>query len=411
MKGEIYQGETMSDIFDPMNGIRVLDISNLKGAYCTKVLADQGASVIKVEPPDGDETRYIPPFANDKQGRENSLWFAHYHANKESITLNLESSEGINLLKRLVEHADILVESNIPGAMDTLGLGYEYLSKINPSLIYASITPFGQTGPRKNFEGTELTTLATGGLTFESGLPDHPPCTAPGYMAYDFAGIYAAAGITVCLIERGLSGEGQHIDLSIQEAVAATTDMMIPAYDNEGLELTRNGFTNTRLEPAGLYKCQDGWVCFMPLRPTQWDAMVEWMGNPELLQDPIFLDMMKRSENSDILRPIIQEFVEGFKREDFLIQAQERHIPTTLVNTIPDFVSDPHVISENSLVKIDHPEVGVLHLTRPPYNVAGEDSVVMSPAPLLGQHNNEIYKGLLGLTSDQCAMLKEAGTI
>ena len=217
--------------------------------------------------------------------------------------------------------------------------------------------------------------------------------------------------VTVCLIERGLSGEGQHIDLSIQEAVAATTDIMIPAYDNEGLELTRNGFTNTRLEPAGLYKCQDGWVCFMPLRPTQWDAMVEWMGNPELLQDPMFLDMMKRSENSDILKPIIQEFVEGFKKEDFLIQAQERHIPTTLVNTIPDFISDPHVVSENSLIKTEHPEIGTIHLTRPPYNVAGKNSFPMSPAPLLGQHNNKTYGELLGLTSDQCAKLKSAGTI
>ncbi len=211
-----------------LSGCRVLDLAGPLGFHCVKLLADMGADVIKVEPPGGDEARQIPPFKDDLPHPEKSLYFLHYNTNKRGITLNLDSRDGRTILLELARSADVVVDTHRPGRLDELGLGYHALSAVNPSLILASITPFGQTGPWRDYKATDIAGMALSNLMVLTGEPGEPPLQGPGEIAYGMASTYGALGIAIALYDREESGKGQEIDVSMHECVAHIAGYFIP---------------------------------------------------------------------------------------------------------------------------------------------------------------------------------------
>ena len=207
-----------------LNDLRVLDLADEKGLYCAKIFADMGADVIKVEKPGGDSTRDIPPFYQDIPHRERSLYFWQYNNDKKSITLNLEVTEGQQIFKTLVKTADIIIETYPPGYLDSLNLGYEALKKINPALIITSITPFGQTGPYKDYKASDIVGVAMGGLMSTCGYPDGPPIMPYGGQGYHIVANHAAIATLIALYHKDATGSGQHIDVSMQTAIAQSLE-------------------------------------------------------------------------------------------------------------------------------------------------------------------------------------------
>ena len=251
--------ESGDAVKQPLTGIRVLDLSGDLGVYCGKLLADVGADVIKVEPPGGDSMRSVGPFIEGNSSSENSIYWRHYYTNKRSITLDISSDEGSTLLRRLASVADVVVESFQPGYLDSLGLGYQHLGDGNPGLVYASLTPFGQTGPYRDYRGSDLVGFAMGGYMYVTGWPETPPNKLWGMQAYQTTSNRAYIGILIAIFHRLASGQGQYVDVSMQEAVATTTEHVNTAYNYAGENAVRCGFRHGG-QFLATWKCKDGYV-------------------------------------------------------------------------------------------------------------------------------------------------------
>jgi len=259
-----------------LEGIRIIDLTDLSGAYSTKVLADLGADVIRVEPPGGDELRRIGPFYKGVVDPEKSLLHFYLNTNKASVTLNFTTEDGKEILKRLAKVADVIVETFPPGYLDSLGLGYKCVSELNSDLVFASITPFGQNGPYKDFKGSDIICWAMGGLMHLGGFPDRPPVQGYEYMAYKTGSLHAAVATLIALYYREITGIGQYIDVSIQECVAQAMENAPQYYDLEKVIRCRVG--NRQLEAgSGIYPCKDGFVYMVAaLRGAliRWDELL-----------------------------------------------------------------------------------------------------------------------------------------
>jgi crotonobetainyl-CoA:carnitine CoA-transferase CaiB-like acyl-CoA transferase len=254
--------------------IRVLDLSDEKGSFCSKLLADMGAYVIKVEKPGGNSSRMIGPFWGDSPHPERSLSFFYNNTNKFGITLNLECDAGRKLFAQLISKTDVVVESFTPGYLDTLGLGFDFLSEMNPRLIMASITGFGQTGPRKDFKSCDLVASAFGGQISISGSPSLPPIKPFGEQSYLAASLFAAVGILLALQGRARNGKGEHIDISLQEAAISTLDHVMIRYFHEHVITKRQGnrYWNTFFS---ILPCKNGFIHLTPFQ--HWETLVEWL--------------------------------------------------------------------------------------------------------------------------------------
>jgi len=388
----------------PLGGYRILELSDIKGAHCVKTLAELGADVIKVEPPSGDSTRFLPPFGGDIPHPDRSLWFAYYNTDKRSITLNLDTKEGQDLLKRLFVHFDIVVESFIPGELAQKGLDYECLKKINPKIILTSITGFGQDGLRSAYEAPDLVCFAMGGPMYPSGEQGKAPCVAPGNLAYGVAGAWAAAGTIIALYSRSITGLGQHIDVSAQEAAAMITDSGITRYSYEGTIIPREGSTYPWITPGDLYPCMDGWVRIVAGQLVHWRRLVAWIGNTEL-EDPSWERRDKRNENKSFVDGIISDFTGRFTRTELFSEGQRLGVPVTPVNTPGEYMNSEAARKRNFFMPIEHPVLGRYSYAGPPYKLSATPAQKRRAAPLLGEHNEEIYCGELGLTRDDlCGM-------
>ena len=243
----------------PLSGYRVLDLAGPMGVYCGKLMADMGADVIKVEPPGGDPMREIGPFIDGRPGPERSLYWLHFNTNKRSVTLDINTPEGAAVLRRLARESDALLETGAPGYMDSLGLGYESLAGDAPGLVYASITPFGQTGPYRDFKGSDLVGFAMGGYMYVTGWPDTPPNKLWGSQAYHTVSNRAYIAILLALYHRMMTGQGQYIDVSMQEAVAATTEHVNTTYNYTGESAVRCGFRHGG-QFVATWRCKDGYA-------------------------------------------------------------------------------------------------------------------------------------------------------
>jgi crotonobetainyl-CoA:carnitine CoA-transferase CaiB-like acyl-CoA transferase len=378
-----------------LTGYRVLDLADSRGAYCTKLLGDLGADVIKVERPEGDPGRSIPPFAGDTPNIEKSLYFLFRNTNKRGITLDLSTQVDRDALKKLVETADMLVENSDPGYMASLGLDYPKLKEINPGLVMASITEFGQSGPYRDYKGSNLVDFALSGAMISSGFPDKAPCMMPGTPAYDAASLVGAISMLTAIYYRATSGRGQYIDVSVYEA--SRTGLYPWAITNYSYATTpenQSPFTDIRLGPAAypIYTCKDGFIRVAVLTPRQWDALVRLLGSPEVLLMPDWRELLYRIGNAEDLYTIMSEFTKKYNKLDIFDEGHREGAPIGPVLNIDEFVNDPQTKARKFFVEVAHPIVGKSLYPKPPYTWSLTPTAILRPAPLLGEHNDEVLR-------------------
>jgi len=414
--------------------IRVLDLADQKGVYCTKLLADLGADTIKIEHPDGDPMRRIGPFFHDEPDSEKSLYWFQFNTNKRSVTLNMETTDGREILKQLVKTADVMVETFRPGHLDELGLGYSVLREINPGLILASITPFGQTGPYKNFKASDIVGQAMGGVMYLAGFPDDPPNRLYGSQAYYMSSVQAACGILTALYAREITGEGQFVDVSMQEAIAIAQESAMQTYDLRGEIRRRTGVSG--LAPAhpgmGTYECKDGYVNIFML---DWQILLDWMESEgmagqlrekhqqviEKLSNLAFVFglLMDREAYIEFLKdeykPVdecLKTFLKSHTKHEIYNGAQERRLQISMVSTVEDLLDNPQLEALGYFVNVEHPELeATLKYPGAPYHLSETPWRIQSKAPLVGEHNLEIYEKELRLSREQLILLKQSGII
>jgi len=398
-----------------LSDVKVVEFGNLVTApYCTKLLAELGAEVIKIEAPGlGDESRRREPFAVDRPGIEQSGLFAYLNTSKLGITLNPRTAAGRTIFKELIKQADILVENNAPSLMDELGFSYKDLEAINPSLIMTSITPYGQTGPHRNYKAHELTMYQGTGYgitsTVRYGGAMRPPITAAGKQSQFSAAQVGAVATLFALIARDQSGVGQHADISIQEVMAGHYEAYIQYWTFMGTETGADMIP--KVAPVSALQCKDGWVFLMCIEDRQFNNLVEVMGNPEWARDERFKDRFIRAANLDALRPLLNAWTMQHTKEEVFRLAQEAHVPLAPAYNVEEIVNSPQIQANHFFVEIDHPVIGPARYPGAPYTLSETPWRIQRRAPLLGEHNEEIYCGRLGFNKQDLIRLAQAGAV
>jgi len=418
---EIQQTESL------LTPYRVLDLADKRGYLCSQILADLGADVIKIEPPGGDPGRRIGPFNHDIPDPEKSLFWFAYNTNKRGITLNIETADGREIFKRLVKTADFVIESFPPGYMDRLGLGYSLLSQINPRIIMTSITPFGQEGPYKDYKAADIVLMAMSGLMYLTGDPDRPPVRVSFPQAYLHASAEAAVGTMIAHYHRERTGEGQWVDASAQESVIEPTGLALWHWDMHRENLGRLGPWRGGLSMGGkqklIWECKDGHMSYSIYgghtgAPAN-RALIKWMDEegmaPDFLKEKDWenFDITKASqaELDQISEPIGRFFLEHTK-EEIYEEAIRRRLFIDPVATISDLLENPQLSARAFWQEVDHPELGTA-ITYPGAFVRLSEAScrIRHRAPLIGEHNEEIYEKELGLSKEELVVLKQAGGI
>lgn len=403
-------------------GVKVLEYADLiSGPYCTKLLSNLGAEVIKVERPRvGDRSRSVGPFPNDTPDPEKSGLFLYLNANKLGITLNTKTETGLALFKELVKSVDILVENHPPQEMADLGLDYSSLKRINPHLIMTSITPFGQSGPYRDYKAYDINSQAAGGLAYITGDPEREPLLTPWGQAGYQAALNAAVGTLSALYWREATGLGQHVDISVQECIASVLGDVISFYSYMGTVKPRRttplDFAGVTVWPVDIYECKDGYVSICILEPHQWRGFVDLIGNPEWASDPKLEDrriFLERSEEQEVpdLGPLIKETLKSYTVDQLFHEGQRRRIPITPVHSAQDLFNFPQLNERGFFVQIEHPKVGRLTYPGAPFKLSETPWSLERPAPLLGEHNEEILSHRLGYPKMDLVKMAEAGII
>jgi crotonobetainyl-CoA:carnitine CoA-transferase CaiB-like acyl-CoA transferase len=412
-------------------GYRVLDLSDEKGLLCGKLLGELGADVIKIEPPGGDPARNIGPFYKDNPHPEKSLFWFFTNLYKRGITLNLETSDGREILKRLVETADFVVESFEPGYMEGLGLGYSALEQINPRIIMTSITPFGQTGPYAHYKTTDIVGVSMGGLVYISGELDRPPNRISSDQFYFVGGLHGAAGSMVAHYHRELTGEGQHVDVSCQQAMVLSLMIVAEIYDMFKFSYRGMGPTYAGARPGApplfsrvVYPCKDGHVFCLITGAAQAGmiasskALAEMANRDGMAQElkdypwqTIDAATISQEELDRIIEPI-RTFLETKTKAELFDEALERGILLAPITTMKDVVESPQLAAREFWQEVEHPELGET-ITYPGYPIKISESFdrIQRRAPLIGEHNQDIYEGELGYSRGQMVLLKTHGVI
>lgn len=400
----------MANIDSALSQIRVLDLTEERGLYTGKLLADLGADVIKMERPEGSRARFRGPFKDDTPSLENSLYFINFNTNKRGITLNPDKPEGREIFRRLVKLSDILIEDDEPGVMESRGWGYSALKELNRRLIMASISGFGQDGPYSRYKAPDIVNFAMGGLMYSSGSAETAPVTAPGEQSYQAAAIQAAFSILAALCLRLTTGKGQWLDISAHEVMAAQNHEQIMRYSTRSDIGGRTGSQHSAA-PARIFPCKDGYVHICVLRPNHWRSFLDLVGNPEVLQGEMWDDSFQRRRNHDLIDPFTVEFTKNRTKTEITTLCQARGIPCTPVNSPEDFINDPHIKSRFFTTEVEHPVIGKHTYLGSPFRLSRTPCCVNRPAPLLGQHNQEVYCGELGYSNIELEELRGKGII
>lgn len=387
-----------------LSGVRVLDLSeDVPGPYSTKLMAYMGAEVIKIEPPGvGDVSRRNSPFLNDIPNPETSGSFLYLNGGKKSITLDLTTRTGAGILKELVKDSQILIESFHPQTLENLGLGYEVLEKVNPSLVLTSVTHFGQTGPYSQYKGGELVDFATGGNLNLMGLPEREPIKFGGNAGQYMGAVACLGGALVAFYSAEGTGVGQHVDLSLQETLICCHIQDLCNYEYTGTVQTRG-------HGSMIYPCKDGFVG-LTLQQHLWPRVCTLLDMPELVDDPQFATFQGRRDNADLLDAVIIGWMIERTKEEVYHEAQALNLPTGYVATVEDIVNSPQHNAREFIASIDHPETGPLQYPGAPFKIPGHN-LEHKRAPLLGEHNVEILCDWLGYARSDLVMLRGAGVI
>lgn len=395
-----------------MVGLRVIEVGGGAAVgYGTKLLADLGADVVKVEPPGtGDVTRRQGPFPGDVPHPEKSGLFLYLNSNKRGVTLDLAQPHGRELMHGLLREADLLMHSVPPGEMAAWGVDWETVHAANPKLVECSISRFGQTGPLRDFKGYELTTSNAGGWATITGAgaegADLPPLKAFGQQADYQGGLNAVVASLGALIARDLHGtEGQHIDLSLQETVMTFLEMTIIHNSYGSRVASRLG--GRVLQPWAIMEAKDGLVFILCVTDDEWKRFVEWMGTPEWSEWEIFGDRAKRADTWDVLRPFIEEWVAAHTVEEIYTGGLQRKLAFAPISTMGDLLGNEHLRARGFFATIGHPEAGELTYPGAPWKFGETPWELRTPAPLLGQHTAEV----LGLSEGEMGELRRQGVV
>jgi crotonobetainyl-CoA:carnitine CoA-transferase CaiB-like acyl-CoA transferase len=395
----------------PLSGYRVLDLAGPLGLHCAKLLADMGADVIKIEPPSGEESRRVPPFKDDIPHPEKSLYFLHFNTNKRAVTLDLEKSDGRAIFLELARRADVVLETAHPGKMDELGIGYPVLREQNAGLVYAAITPFGQTGPWRDYKANDMAGIALGNLLYLAGEPGEPPLQPPGEIAYGMASTYGAFGVAVALYHRLESGKGQYIDVSMHECAGHIAGYFIPNYGYTGAKPARASRKGEETDLYDPYKTKNGYARIFIIPVEQWRRLVDWIGRPPEISGPEFEKMSYRRQHPDIVTKAIAEFCAKHTKEELYDEGQKRRIAVTPINTAGEFVEMEQTKARGLFVDMEHPAIGQYKHFGVVPRLMETPGAIHRPAPLLGQHNQEIYVEELGMNIDDLVALRAEGVI
>lgn len=387
-------------------GLRVLDLTRvLAGPFCTMMMADMGAEIIKIEQPGrGDDSRAFAPFKNGE-----SSYYMNLNRNKKGVTLNLKG-KGKEIFCELVKKADVVVENYRPGTMEKLGLGYEDLKKINPRIVYGCVSGFGHYGPYSQRPGYDIIGQAMGGLMSTTGWPDSGPTRSGTAMSDVLAGLSVCIGILSALRSRDATGLGQKVDVALVDSVVASLEIITQIYLTEDRVPQRIGNRYESVYPYDSFKTSDGDMVIGAGNDKLFALCCGVMGAPELTTDPRFESNPKRVANHAALKPLVEQWSTTQTTEEAVGKLLAVGCPAAPINTIDKLVADPHIAGAREMfVEVDHPKAGKLKLTGSHIKFSDTKTGVRTPAPLLGQYNEEVYGALLGYTAEQIEACKAEG--
>jgi crotonobetainyl-CoA:carnitine CoA-transferase CaiB-like acyl-CoA transferase len=392
----------------PLSGITVVDLTRvLAGPYCTMLLGDMGAEVVKIERPDGgDDTRgFGPPYLNGE-----SAMFLAINRNKKSITLNLKQAEAKAIFTKLVERADVLVENFRPGTMANLGFDYEAVSRLNPRLIYCSISGFGQTGPYANRGGYDTIAQAMSGIMSATGHPDMPPAKAGVPIADIGTGMFAAFGIVCAYIARQHTGVGQLVDTSLLDTSIALSLVESATFLAGGELPSPLGSTHRRNAPHGAFRAKDGYIAIAADSAHFWKRFCQILGLETLLDDPRFKTNADRVAHKQQLQELVENVTATRAGHYWLEQLDAADIPCGPVNSYAEVFQDPHVLARDMLTEVNHPVAGLVKMTGLNVKLTNTPGEMRLPAPTLGQHTHDVLH-MLGYSDAAIDQFKASGAI
>jgi CoA:oxalate CoA-transferase len=400
----------------PLTSLRLIEYStSIAAAASGKMLADLGAEVIKVEPPRaGDPARYHGPFSDDIPDPERSGLFLYLNANKRGTTLDPALPTGRHLLHRLLAEADVFLHNWSPAEAEALGLGYEHLHQHHARLIVTAVTPYGSTGPYANYRGADITACAAGGVSIGTGFPERPPLTLPLSLGAHFASIAAGAAILLAAFGRDVTGRGQFVDVSESDVLAILlAGYGIPTYIYRGVTGIRAGrHMSLGLYPNAVFECRDGFVCIDCPQLAQWNRLLEVMGSPPWVNEPRYRDRRQVTEQyPQEVDTLMAPWLMARDKSTIFAETQAQRIPVGPVNTMRDVIDDAQLRARQYFATVERDDTGPLTYPGAPYRLSRTPWSIRRPAPHLGEHNEEIYGGRLGVSRQELILLGQTGII
>ena len=392
----------------PLAGITVLDFGQIyQGPYATLLMARAGADVIKIEPPSGEPLRRNPA------GPGTRFAFAMLNSNKRAVTLNLKAEQGRALLREMARRADVLLENFSAGTMDDLGVGYEVLRAVNPRLVYATGTGFGISGPDRDTLAMDLTIQAASGIMSVTGMQDGPPMKAGPTLVDYMGGIHLYGAVMTALLHRERTGQGQLVEVAMQEAVYSTLASSYEYYYRTGKEPPRTGNRQAGLAsaPYNVFATRDGHVAIHVVTEGHWQKLLTAMGREDLKDDPRFASMRERATHMADTEAVVTAWTSVLTKAEVFAATRRHRIPCAPVRTAPEVMNDPHMHQRGMLERIAHPELGEIVVPTTPLRLHGAAKVATLPSPAIGQHNAEVYAGWLGLAPAEIDDLRRNGVI
>ncbi|MGE0579696.1 MAG: formyl-CoA transferase [Reyranella sp.] len=394
-----------------LSGVRIIDMThNQAGPACTQILGFLGADVIKLEEPKGGD---IARVNMRDQANSDSLFFLILNANKRSLTLNLKTDAGKDLFRKVIAQSDVLVENFGPGALDRLGLGYEALAKINPRLIYATIKGFGTYGPYSGFKSFEPVAQAMGGAMSVTGFPENPPTYVYPAIGDSGTGMHMAIGILAALQQRHATGRGQHVEVSMQDAVVNLVRVSLRDHQRFGHPMPRTGNQLGRNVPGTTYACAPGGpndYVYLYAQPQMWPAVAKVLGQPQLTEDARFKTLEARWQNRTELDAIVEAWTRQRSKHEVMRLMGDAGVPCGACQDTGEVLADPHLKAREMIVDVDYPTRGTYQTVGCPIKLS-DSPVTVSRPPLLGEHTDVLLESLCGIEPDETKRLRQEGVV
>ncbi len=392
----------------PLAGTRVLDLTRvLAGPFCSMSLGDMGAEVIKIEEPGkGDDTRGWPPFAGGE-----ATYFLSVNRNKKSLTLNMKATEGQEILRKLVARSDVVLENFRPGTMERLGFGYDSLRRLNPRLIYCSISGFGESGPEASRPGYDLIVQGESGIMDLTGFSDGPPVKVGNSIADLVAGIAAAQGITLALLARQRSGKGQKVEIGMLDVMASLLTYQAGLYWNAGGRPARRGNQHPSIVPYEVFQAKDAYLTLGVANNSLWERCCRAIGRAEMAQDPRFDSEANRVAHRGALIPLLNEVFATRPVDEWLKRLEDAGVPAGRIKSVAEVCESAHLKARGMAVRLSHPKAGGITVMGVPIRLWDTPGAASAPPPLLGQHTGEILTRLLRLPKARVERLRAAGVV